>query len=215
MQSGDNIKVMFPLFQGEKGGAVPTSPLQYRVRKITKTEAVEYIKSNHYSRTCSPNPFPCYGLFDGYNLIGVLMFAVSVSENVRASIFGKGNEGQMTELHRLHIQDCTPKNTESWFIGKCIKFLKKEIPEIKAIISFADPAEGHQGTIYKATNFKFMGTTGKATFWRDKNGILRHPRQKTHINGKRVSYNITAEDAKNRGWTKEVRQGKLRYLIYL
>ena len=54
--------------------------------------------------------------------------------------------------------DDTPKNTESYFIGKTLRWLK-EYTKYRVIISFADTAQGHKGTIYKATNFEYLGTT--------------------------------------------------------
>lgn len=52
-----------------------------------------------------------------------------------------------------------------------------------------------------------MGTTGKAKFYRDGEGRLRHPRQ----NG----VNISEEMAKEKGWTVEIRESKNRYLYIL
>ena len=80
------------------------------------------------------------------------MFACPCSENVRASVFGDKYKDNVTELHRLHILDVTPKNTESWFIVRCLKLLKELKPQIEAVISFSDTTIGHNGTIYKATN---------------------------------------------------------------
>ena len=188
--------------------------LNYTIKKIKKNEAVKYIQEHHYSKTCSPNPFPCYGLFNN-KLIGVLMFAVPCSENVRSSFLGKKYKKRITELHRLHILDIAPFNTESWFISKCLKLLKQIQPEIWGIVSFADPNEGHNGTIYKATNAYYLGKSNKATFYRDQKGRLRHPRQKTHINGKRVTFNLSIKEAKIRGWKPEIRQGKNRYFYLL
>jgi hypothetical protein len=137
-------------------------------------------------------------------MIGALVFAVSCSENVRASILGTGTEGGVTELHRLHILDGTPKNTESWFISKCIKSLRTDMPEIKVVISFADPTEGHVGTIYQATNALYYGTSENAVFYIDCSGRVRHPRQ----HGK----NITPIVAAKRKWVPTKREGKHRYL---
>ena len=133
------------------------------------------------------------------------MFATPCSENVRASVFGEQYKDSVTELHRLHILDCTPKNTESWFISRCLKMLKKDKPAIKAVLSFADMTEGHKGTIYQATNAYRLGTTGRATFYLDESGRLRHPRQ----NG----VNITSEMAKQRNWIAVKREAKNRYLF--
>lgn len=179
----------------------------YEIRRIPCKTAKEYIRKHHYSHGCHNGPSPCYGLFDGEELIGCLMFATPCSENVRASVFGEQYKDAVTELHRLHILDCTPKNTESWFVSRCLKMLKTDKPQIKAVLSFSDMTEGHTGVIYQATNAYRLGTTGKATFYIDETGRLRHPRQ----NG----VNVTAEMAKQKNWTAVKRDTKNRYLFLL
>ena len=98
----------------------------YDVKRISCAQAKEYIIKNHYSHGCHNGPSPCYGLFDNEQLIGCLMFATPCSEAVRASVFGAEYKDNVTELHRLHILDVTPKNTESWFISRCLKLLKSD-----------------------------------------------------------------------------------------
>ena len=178
----------------------------YKVKKIDCETAKEYIIQNHYSHGCHNAPSPCYALYDNNNLIGVLMFATPCSENVRASLFGEQYKDNVVELHRLHIMDVTPKNTESWFIGQCLKLLVKDRPQTWGIISFSDTTQGHEGTIYKATNFIRCGHTGGATFYLDKNGRLHHPRQ----NGT----NISIDEALKRGWKPVKRESKNRYINY-
>lgn len=180
---------------------------KYIVKKIDCKTAKDYIRKNHYSHGCHNGPSPCYGLFENNNLIGVLMFATPCSENVRASVFGKEYKDSVTELHRLHILDVTPKNTESWFISRCLKLLKNDKPNIKAVITFSDSTEGHNGTIYKATNAYRIGQTGSATFFIDETGRLRHPRQ----NG----VNISKEQAKEKGWVPCKRTAKNRFLYLI
>lgn len=180
---------------------------KYVVERIGCKMAKEYIIKNHYSHGCHNAPSPCYGLFDNGKLIGCLMFATPCSEAVRSSIFGEQYKDWVTELHRLHILDVTPKNTESWFISKCLKMLKTDKPNIRAIISFSDTTQGHSGIVYRATHFYQCGKTGSATFYLDENGRLRHPRQ----NGK----NITLEMAKQLGWKPIKRFSKNRYIYIL
>jgi hypothetical protein len=54
--------------------------------------------------------------------------------------------------------DDTPKNTESYFIGKTLRWLKQNT-DMEVIVSFADQHYGHTGVIYKATNFEHYGET--------------------------------------------------------
>lgn len=179
----------------------------YQVKRIPAKIAKQYITMHHYSHGCMNCPSPCYALFEGGEIIGVLVFATPCSENVRCSVFGEGHENEVIELHRLHILDCTPKNTESWFISKCIKLLKQDKPRVKAVISFADETAGHKGIIYRASNFYFIGKTSPTTFYVDESGRLRHPRQ--------CGTNITKEKALEMGWTPVKRMAKNRYLTFV
>lgn len=181
--------------------------IDYEVRRITAKEAKKYICEHHYSHGCHNGPSPCYGLFDKGELIGVCAFAVPCSERVRASVFGEEFKAHVTELHRLHILDCTPKNTESWFISRCLKLLKQDKPEIWAVLSFSDLTTGHTGVIYRASNAYSIGTTEKKRFYIDTTGRLRHPRKCGH--------NITQQEAKEKGWESVVRDSKNRFLWLL
>lgn len=180
--------------------------IPYEVRRIPGGVGKAYIREHHYSRSCHNGPMT-WGLFDGERLIGVCAFATPNSEAVRASVFGPEHVNSVTELHRLHIMDETPKNTESWFITRAMKALHTERPNYLAVLSFADGTEGHQGTIYQAANGLYQGTTSRARFWRDTEGRLRHPRQSGH--------NVTPDEAAAKGWTPEWRDAKHRYLFLL
>lgn len=181
--------------------------IDYEVKRIPCKLAKEYITKNHYSHGCHNAPSPCYGLYDKEELIGCLMFATPCSENVRASIFGVEHKNNVTELHRLHILDGTPKNTESYFISRCLKLLRKDKPQIHGVISFSDLTEGHTGIVYKATNAYRIRHTGKSTFYLDETGRLRHPRQ--------CGVTITKEMAIERGWQPVKREAKNRYLFII
>lgn len=180
--------------------------MDYTVKQITARDAKMFIHLHHYSHGSHNGPSPCFGLYNNNKiLIGVCMFATPCSEAVRASVFGKEHKDRVTELHRLAIIDDTPKNTESWFVSRCFKLLKIIKPNIRGIVSFADPTEGHLGIIYQALNFYYYGRSGKTRFYRDSNGRLRHPRQ----NG----VNIKVKEAEAMGWKSEMRLGKHRYVM--
>ena len=57
----------------------------------------------------------------------------------------------------LWIFDDYGSNIESWFLGQSFKWLRKNAPQIKGLISYSDPKEGHAGTIYQATNWIYQG----------------------------------------------------------
>lgn len=102
----------------------------------------------HYSHSYrSQKQVHVFGLRDGATTIGAAIFGQPMSRNSDQSIL---------ELRRFCLIDNTPKNTESFFLGGCLRWLRKHT-DITQVLTFADPNQGHQGTIYKATNFKYDG----------------------------------------------------------
>lgn len=178
----------------------------FEVRRIDSKTGKNFIKEHHYAHGSHNGPM-CWGLFDGSKIIGVIAFATPNSENVRSSVFGVEYKSHVTELHRLVLLDCAPKNTESWFIVRALRELKNVKPEIWAVVSFADSTQGHIGTIYQATNALYYGMSSPAKFYMDQEGRLRHPRQ--------CGVNITLAEASRRGWAVTMRQAKHRYLFLL
>jgi len=178
----------------------------FTVSRVSTKDGKEFVKEHHYSHGIHNGPMT-YGLFEGLELVGVCAFATPCSEAVCASVFGQDYKRSVTELHRLVLLDRMPKNTESWFIVRALRELKKDRPYYNAVLSFADATQGHVGTIYQATNAIYCGMSGRATFYLDETNRLRHPRQ----NG----VNITPEMAKVRGWTATKREGKHRYLFLI
>lgn len=81
------------------------------------------------------------------------------------------------ELRRMACVDDLPCNSESWFLGKSLKWLRDNT-DIERVISYSDKSVGHKGTIYKASNFTLIGETApsKHIFW---NGRRYHPRSMT------------------------------------
>jgi len=108
----------------------------------------------------------CFTLFspDGPfglpKMIGAMVYGEPAMPDVSKKYWPE-NPKIVLELNRLCCIDDTLKNTESYFIGQTMRWLKKN-SDYRVIISFADPAQGHTGTIYKATNFKHKGMTSGA-----------------------------------------------------
>jgi hypothetical protein len=93
-------------------------------------------------------------------MIGAMLYAMPSMPHTAAK-YNPINPGRCMELRRLVCIDDTPKNTESYFIGKTLRWLKHNT-DIEVIVSFADQHYGHSGTIYKASNFDYLGETGSA-----------------------------------------------------
>lgn len=131
----------------------------YRVELCQRNEIRDFIETWHYSKNINGLISDyCFKLLDGETIIGGIIFG----RIAMAGVWKKyaENESELTELRRLCCIDDTPKNTESYFIGHTLRWLKKNT-SIKRVISYADTTYNHEGTIYKASNFKHFGMTAK------------------------------------------------------
>ena len=107
---------------------------------------------NHYLHR-RPNMSFAFGLFRGDEVLGICTFGVPPSRHLQKSLC-PSNPSKVIELNRLWVCDSMGKNTESWFISRVLKLLPPFI-----VVSYADTAAGHDGTIYKASNFYYSGLT--------------------------------------------------------
>lgn len=138
---------------------------RYKIVNIDKNLANEVQMRNHYLHTRASCLFG-FGLYEGSNLIGVILYGNPTTPTT-LNICGIEERSNVIELTRLWIQDDTPKNTESYFIGTTIKLIDKKI-----IVAFADPEYNHIGIVYQATNFIYTGRskrTGRVIAIRNNN----------------------------------------------
>jgi len=137
----------------------------FTVEEIPRKSVVKFIEKHHYSHNVNGvQSLYHYGLFTEGNfglpkMIGAMMYA-HPSMPATAAKYNPINPDKCLELRRLVCIDDTPKNTESYFIGQTFKLLKRDT-DMEVIVSFADQHHGHTGVIYKATNFDYLGETGK------------------------------------------------------
>lgn len=127
----------------------------YEIRRVETRVAIDFSIKNHYLHRQSPCTMS-FGLFEDNEMIGIVMYGVSISSTLLKGICGADEMNNVYELVRLWIKDGTPKNTESYLIGNTLKLLDREI-----VVSFADSGYGHVGTVYQATNFLYCGLSSK------------------------------------------------------
>lgn len=128
---------------------------QFDVFHCHASEIEQFIIENHYSKSVNGCDMAyCFCLLDGRRMIGAVFFGRMAMAN-QWKKFGHKPE-DVIELRRLCCIDDTPKNTESFFIGKMLKWIKQNTHH-KVVVSYADQEHGHTGTIYKASNFTYLG----------------------------------------------------------
>ena len=120
----------------------------------------DFVEKWHYSGNVNGlRVGQCFAMYNDKELIGGMIYGALGMANAWKK-YGE-TEQDVIELRRLCCIDDTPKNTESFFIGHTLRWLKKNSPH-KIVVSYADAHYGHEGTIYKATNFEHRGMTAKS-----------------------------------------------------
>ncbi len=184
------------------------------MKKITFQEAKQIIIENHYSHT-----MPVTNLFLGFyyknRLNCIIVYGSGASYRLATSL----PNSNFYELVRLFSFDNAPKNMESYCISQSFKYIKKHHPEIKVLVSFADPSQGHLGYIYQATNWIYTGLTlqaGNAIY--EVNGTKIHPRtllKKYNTTSKNEALEMLKKDNPDAIIKQVTNTRKHRYIYFL
>lgn len=169
-----------------------------------------FVETHHYSHGIKGGSilycFRCE--FQGY-LVGAAIFGRPCMPSWK--IFNLKPQ-QIIELRRLVLLDEVGRNAESYMIGFMLRYIHRHFPHIKAVVSYADPEHGHQGTIYKASNFKYCGQTAPGVVLVDKETQKSFHCRSLSINR---PYAGILSDKVNRDLVERQKtQGKHRYVYF-
>lgn len=145
----------------------------FSFKEVSISEVRDFIELNHYSRSVNGCKVSyCFAIYNEQTLVGAALFG-----ELSTTAWKKYSEceGDVIELRRLVCSESCPRNTESWFISKCLKYLRKH-STYKICVSYADPRHGHIGYVYQASNWNYLGQTAKDTILVTPDGREYHSR---------------------------------------
>lgn len=90
---------------------------------------------------------------NGSRVLAVATFGVPASRHMQVGAC-PDDPDCVLELNRLWVADDQPRGTASWFLSRILADMPPRI-----ILSYADTAVGHDGTVYRAANFHYAGWT--------------------------------------------------------
>ena len=143
------------------------------VKVIPATVANQFIKKHHYSGKVVPNSSLHFGAFLDEKLHGVLSYGSPFRKDKVLHFVINTGWNEMLELNRMAFDNYLPKYSESRCIAISIKLIKKNAPQIKWILSFADGTQCGDGTIYRASGFKLFGIQKNNGIIQLENGEIR------------------------------------------
>jgi hypothetical protein len=153
------------------------------IREIGEERAERFILEYHYMKYL---PQINHEFLGGY-IDGELGAVMSLGWGVRPrhtiqKLFPSLEAEDYRAIGRLCAVEELPKNTESHFISKCIKHIKRNY-DYEVLFTWADGMLGKPGTIYQASNFWYAGNIWTDTYLTAE-GEKVHPRQTNRIGGR-------------------------------
>lgn len=136
-------------------------------------QAAKFAVENwHYSKRLPMPPLVMVGAWEREKYIGCILFARGATPNL-GKPYGL-DQTECAELVRVALRQ--HEASVSRIMSIAIKFLKKNSPGLRMIVSFADPEEGHHGGIYQAGGWTYTGTSNSCKMYLHE-GRWKHPRE--------------------------------------
>jgi len=150
------------------------------------------------------------GAWESQRFIGVVLFGRGANRNL-SKPYGL-SETECCELVRVALAShATPV---SRVVAIAVRFLRKNNPKLRLIVSFADPNHGHVGGIYQAGNWVYTGRSTDSEAYQAPNGSILHKRQVSST-GAKQEYGHTVRCPKFSECKPIKLLGKHRYLMPL
>ena len=179
------------------------------VRPIPIKVAKELVVREHYLHTLPGGTQMAFGAFLNGRLLGALTLGVGPF-NSHLLVEGAAR-GDCLTLSRLWLSDELPKNSESLVIGAVLRALRK-YTDLKFILSYADPVQGHVGTIYQASNWIYIGFSVSTPSYDLGDGKPHHSRS---IGSKYGSHSIKYLQSQGLDIKVVPQSAKHKYLYFL
>ena len=163
----------------------------------------------HYSMCLPKGNLFKVGVWEDDRYVGVVIFSHGAIANI-GKPYGL-TQNECVELTRIALRD--HRHFVSEIMMQALRKLKETNPGLRLVVSYADPAQGHNGGIYQATNWIYTGATPPQRKWLI-NGKLVHARSVQHKKPK----NMTESQFVKLRWKNAKRvmdMGKHKYLMPL
>ncbi|MGD0855964.1 MAG: DNA methyltransferase [Dehalococcoidia bacterium] len=142
--------------------------------------AKKVFEKEHYLHSMPGGTMLTFGVFLKGRLMGALSFGAGPS--LAHKLVKGAKRDDCLALTRLWLSDDLPRNSESHVLGFVLRSLRQHT-EVKFLVSYADPSQGHLGTIYQATGWLYSGLSSAMPLYDLGDGVPRHSRSVAHTYG--------------------------------
>jgi len=123
------------------------------VKPISAKDANRIVQSLHYSGKTVQNSQLHLGVFLDGKCGGAMQFGPSFDKRKIQGLVRGTLWNEFIELNRMAFADWLPRNGESRALGFAFRWMRKQYPQLRWCVSFADGTQCGDGTIYRASGF--------------------------------------------------------------
>jgi len=133
----------------------------------------------------------------------VFVFAIPANPNIATFLLGANHN--VWELSRMWAPDGHAVTLTAALSQAVAEFRQKE-PDVVALVSYADPNQGHEGGIYRAASWVYTGQSKESRYYEDNDGQVV-ARRKFHSG----NVYLTKSEIESYGYREIKRPGKHRF----
>lgn len=136
-----------------------------------RSELADIIRANHYTHSV-PSGKSWYYQFED----AVVVFSIPPNKNISSALLGRPNA--VAELARLWAPDGHRPNLLTEALSVCVAEFHRQEPGYEALVSYADPNVGHEGGVYRAASWTYLGQCEEGRYYRKDGQVVS--RRKFH-----------------------------------
>lgn len=175
-----------------------------RVLPVAPRIARAVLERHHYLHSLPGGTQLAFGVFAGGRLLGAVTLGVGPFSG--CSLVEGATLADCLTLTRLWLADDLPRNSESMVLATVQRELRRHT-SVRFLLSYADPSQGHVGTVYQAANWLYTGLSEPTPLYDLGDGVPHHNRSLAHALGTRsvrhlrshgVEVSLVPQSAKHR-----------------
>jgi hypothetical protein len=172
-------------------------------------EAKKFLSSWHYAQFGKQGKMTIAAMLND-QIIALAKFSPVSRKEVATSIGSTPKE--TFELDRFCIHPMRQKkNFCSYFLSRASNMFFNRYPQCRSLVAFSDTTFGHDGTIYKASNWKEVSRVKPDYVYVRKDGWVMH--KKTLYNQARSVHMLETVYASKHGWKKVFGKEKIKFVL--
>lgn len=179
----------------------------FEVRPVPLVDAQVLVREHHYAKGGSNTGVFVHGLYHRLSdlLVGVAWWLPPT--RVAAESVNRERWRQVLSLTRMVMLPGAPRNACSFLLARSIKAIKQD-GRFVSLVTWADEGEGHDGGVYRAANWEYVGANTGDPRWID-------PVTKRHVARKSAGKSRTAAEMAELGYVCLGKSRKHKFVMHL